>query len=114
MCRKQPGGCGLIENGGLMDCRLEAKIQKEIRRRAFQRADELAYEKQLKLKTQHTIAALHEVTGLRRSELESIADAAKRSLQSPCDDFFSIKRQVLITVGIFGSVLIFSGLMTLI
>ena len=97
-----------------MDSRAEATIQKEIRKRAFQRADELRQKRQLKAKTQHTLAALQEVTGLQRPELESIAVAVKLSLQGPCDHFFSIKRQILITLGIFGSILILSGLMALI
>lgn len=97
-----------------MDSRSESKIQKEIRRRAFQRADELREERQLNEKTQHSLAALQEVTGLQRPELESIADAVKLSLKGPSDNFFSIKRQILITAGIFGSIFILSGLMTLI
>ena len=97
-----------------MDSRSESKIQKEIRRRAFQRADELREERQLNEKTQHSLAALQEVTGLQRPELESIADAVKLSLEGPSDNFFSIKRQILITAGIFGSIFILSGLMTLI
>ena len=97
-----------------MDRRLDAKIQKEIRRRAFQRADELHQKRQLDLNTRHTIAALQEVAGLQRPELESIADAVKLSLQGPCERFFSVKRQLLITAGIFGSILIPSGLMTLV
>jgi hypothetical protein len=97
-----------------MDSRLEAKIQKEVRRRGLQRADELHQKRRLNAKTQHTLTALQEVTGLQRPELESIAEAVKLSLQAPCDHFFSIKRQILITLGIFGSILILSGLMALI
>lgn len=97
-----------------MDSRAEAKIQKEIRRQAFQRADEMRRERQLNVKTQHTIAALGEVTGLQLRELESIVDAVKLSLQGPGDHFFSIKRQILITAGVFGSILIMSGLLALI
>jgi hypothetical protein len=97
-----------------MDNRSEAKIQKEIRKRAFQRADELRQERQLKAKTQYTLAALQEVTGLQQPELESIAAEVKLSLQGPCDHFFSIKRQILITGGIFGSIFTLSGLMALI
>jgi hypothetical protein len=97
-----------------MDHRLDAKMQKEIRRRAFQRADEVHWERQLNVKTQHTLAALQEVTGLQRPELKSIADAVKLSLQGPGDIFFTVKRQILITVGIFGSICILSGLMILV
>ena len=97
-----------------MDSRAETKIQKEIRKQAFQRADELHRERQLNVKTQHTLAALREVTGLQRRELESIADAVKLSLRGPGDHFFSIRRQIMITAGVLGSILILSGLLTLI
>ena len=56
-----------------MDSRAEAKIQKEIRRQAFQRADELRRERQLNEKTQHTLAALREVTGLQQLLLLPVA-----------------------------------------
>ena len=107
-------GCCLFCKGGGMDRRIEAKIQKEIRRRAFQRAHGLRQKRRLKEKTQHTLDALQEVTGLQRPELESIADAVKLSLQGPRDIFFSLKRQILITVGIFISILMLCGLMTFI
>lgn len=97
-----------------MDSRLEAKIQREIRRLVFQRADELRQERQLNVKTQHTLAALQEVTGLQRPELESIAAAVKLSLRGTRDDFFSIKMQILITSGIFSLFLILTGLMTIV
>ncbi len=97
-----------------MDSRSEAKIQKEIRRRAFQLADALRQEKQLNAKTQHTIVALQDVTGLQRPDLDSIADDVKLSLQGPCDGFFSIKRQIMITSGICGSAIILSALMAFI
>ncbi|MGD8992227.1 MAG: hypothetical protein PVI00_12305 [Desulfobacterales bacterium] len=92
----------------------EAKIQKEIRRQAFQRAEELRLKRQLNIKTQYTLTALRDVTGLQRRELESIADAVRFSHRSPGDHFFSIKRQILITAGILGSILMLSGLLTLI
>ena len=97
-----------------MDSRSEAKIQKEIRRRAFQLADVLRQERQLNVKTQHTIVALQDVTGLQRPDLDSIADDVKLSLQGPCDNFFSIKRQIMITAGICGSAIILSALIVLI
>ena len=60
-----------------MDSRSEAKIQKEIRRRAFQLADALRQERQLNVNTQHTIVALQDVTGLQRPDLDSIADVQR-------------------------------------
>ena len=41
-----------------MNRKLEAKIQKEIRRRAFERADIYRHKKQHLQKTQHTLDAL--------------------------------------------------------
>lgn len=107
-------GFARLKKGGLMDRRLEAEIQKEIRRRAFQRADELRRKSQLHLKTQHTLTALQDVTRLQRPELESIADAVKLSLRRPHDHFFSIKHQILITAAVFSAVLFFCGMLTLI
>ena len=92
----------------------EAKILKEIRRRTLQHADALRQEKQFIAKTQHTLTALQEVTGLHRNELELIADAAKRSVHVSHDDFFSIKRQMLITFGILGLILILCGFVAII
>jgi hypothetical protein len=97
-----------------MDSRLEAKIQKEIRRRAFERADLMRQERQHLAKTQHTLAALQEVTGLHRHELESIAAAVKRSLQGTRDDFFSIKMQMMITFSLLSLIVILVALLTLI
>ncbi len=97
-----------------MDSRLEAKIQKEIRRRAFERADLLRHKRQHLAQTQHTLAALQEVTGLQQPELESIAEAVKRSLRGTHDDFFSIKMQITITFGLLSLIIILSMLMTFI
>ncbi|MEJ2731203.1 MAG: hypothetical protein P8185_22305 [Deltaproteobacteria bacterium] len=60
-----------------MTGRLEARIQKQIRKRAFKRADILRQERQFAQKTQHTLDALQEVTGLHRPELESIAEEVR-------------------------------------
>ena len=92
-----------------MNRKLEAKIQKQIRQRAFERADILRQEKQNLQKTQHTLDALQEVTGLHRPELESIADAVRLSHQMRKDDFFSIKNQILMTFGVASLILILSG-----
>ena len=91
-----------------MNRKLEAKIQKEIRRRAFERADIYRHKKQHLQKTQHTLDALEEVTGLPRPQLESIADEITLSLQVTNKDFFSIKNQILLTFGVFGFILILS------
>jgi hypothetical protein len=91
-----------------MNRKLEAEIQKEIRRRAFERADILRQEKQDLQRTQHTLNALQEVTGLPRPQLESIADEIKLSLQETDEDFFSVKNQILITFGLSGFILILS------
>ena len=89
-----------------MHHKLEAKIQKEIRRRAFERADILRQEIQHLQSTQHTLDALQDVTGLPRPQLESIADEIKFSLQVTNEGFFSIKNQILMTIGISGFILI--------
>ena len=92
-----------------MNGRLEAKIQKQIRKRAFERADVLRQERQDAQKTQHTLDALQEVTGLRRPELESIADEVRLSVQGTGDDFFSIKNQILMMLGAASAILILVG-----
>ena len=92
-----------------MNRKLEAKIQKQIRKRAFKRADILQQERQHIQKTQHTLDALQEVTGLHRPELESIADEVRLSVQMTGDDFFSIKNQLLMTFGAASLILILVG-----
>ncbi len=88
-----------------MNRKLEAKIRKEIRRRAFERADSLRQKHQNLKKTQYTLDALQEVTGLPRPHLESIADEVKLSLQVAGDGFFSVKDQVLVAFGVSGFVI---------
>jgi hypothetical protein len=92
-----------------MTGRLEARIQKQIRKRAFKRADILRQERQFAQKTQHTLDALQEVTGLHRPELESIAEEVRLSIQVTGDDFFCIKNQILMTIGAAGVILILAG-----
>ena len=94
-----------------MKDRLEAKIRKEIRRRALERAHILRQEKQNLQKTEYTLDALQEVTGLPRPDLESIAEEVRLSCQMTHDDFFSIKNQVLMTLGISSLILILSWFM---
>ncbi len=91
-----------------MNRKLDAKIQKQIRRRAFERAEIWRQDQQHLQRTQHTLNALHEVTGLPRPQLESIADEIKLSLQVKTERFFSIKNQILMTLGIFGFIMVFS------
>jgi hypothetical protein len=78
------------------------KIQKEIRRRAFERKDSLRKEQEKMQTTQHTLEALQEVTGLPRAELESIANEVRYSSKPYEKDFFSIKNQFLMVFGSFG------------
>lgn len=92
-----------------MNHKLEAKIQKEIRKRAFERADDLRQEKQSLQKTEYTLDALQEVTGLPRPDLESIAEDVRLSRQMTRNDFFSIKNQILMTFGLAGLILFLGG-----
>lgn len=97
-----------------MNRKLEAKIQKEIRRRAFERADIWRQDKQHLQRTKHTLDALHEVTGLPRPQLEPIADEIKLSLQITDENFFSIKNQIRMTLSIFGFILVLTWCMHII
>lgn len=93
-----------------MNRKLEAKIRKEIRKRAFERADTLRQKHQNLQMTEYTLDALQDVTGLPRPDLESIADDIRLSRQIKHDDFFSIKNQILWTFGLVSLILILSGL----
>jgi hypothetical protein len=97
--------------GKKMNHKLEAKIQKEIRRRALDRAHLLRQEKQNLQQTKYTLDALEEVTGLPQSDLESIADEVRFSHQMTHDDFFSIKNQILMTLGVSSLILILGWFM---
>ena len=92
-----------------MNHKLEAKIRKEIRKRAFERADILRQEKQNLQMTKYTLDALQDVTGLPRQHLESIADDVRLSRQMTRDDFFSINNQILMTLGIAGLIFMLCG-----
>ena len=94
-----------------MSRRLEAKIRKEIRKRALERAHLLRQEEQNRQRTKYTLDALEEVTELPRADLESITDQVRLSHQMAHDDFFSIKNQILITLGVCTFLLIISGFM---
>ena len=97
-----------------MNRKQEATIQKEIRRRAFEQADAWQAEKLQSQRTKHTLDALHEVTGLPQTQLESIADEITLSLQVTNERFFSIKNQILMTLSISGFIMILSWCMQII
>jgi hypothetical protein len=94
--------------------KLEAKIQKQIRKRAFKCADIRRQERQIVQQTEYTLDALQEVTGLPRPHLDSIADEVRLSRQMTRDDFFSIKDQILWIFGLTSLILILSGLVYII
>ena len=94
-----------------MNHKLEAKILKEIRKRALERAQLLRQEEQNQQRTKYTLDALQEVTELPRADLESIADQVRLSHQMMRDNFFSIKNQILMTLGISSLILILSWFM---
>jgi hypothetical protein len=71
------------------------KIQREIRRRAFVRADLHKQKAADRQYTRYTIDALEEVTGLPRLELEIIANEVRASFATGEKDFFSIKNQII-------------------
>jgi len=70
------------------------KIQREIRRRAFVRADLHEQQAAGQQYTRYTIDALEEVTGLPRLELETIANEVRASFGTGEKEFFSIKNQI--------------------
>ena len=91
-----------FKEGGKMNRKLEAKILREIRRRALERSDRLQQKTQKWQAIQHTLDALHQVTGLPRHELEVIADEASLSFEVSREEFFSVKNQILMASSILG------------
>ena len=89
-----------------MNRQLEAQIRKEIRKRALEQSDRLRQKKQKWQDIQHTLDALHEVTGLPRHELEVIANEARLSFETGREEFFSIKKQILMASSISGFIII--------
>ncbi len=77
-------------------------MQKEIRRRAFLRSDALVSENDYLQATNDTLDALEDVTGLPRTELESIANEVSYAFKPYDTDFFSIKNQLVSVLGSFG------------
>ena len=78
-----------------MKNQIEDKIQAEIRRRAFERADILQETLRCKQNTRFTLDALQTVTGLPRNDLETIAGEVHRSYAAGQDNFFSIRQQLI-------------------
>lgn len=90
-----------------MNRKLEEKIRKEIRKRAFEHSDRLQQERHNVQNIQYTLDALQEVTGLPHQELEAIAQDVKISFEVSGDEFFSIKNQILLAFGAVGFVIFF-------
>ena len=86
---------GLLE-GGKMNYKLGERIKKQIRKRAFEQSDRQQQERLNLQDVEHTLDALHEVTGLPRAELKTIADEAMLSFNLRTEKFFSVKNQILI------------------
>ena len=95
-----------FKDGAKMNRQLEAQIRKEIRKRALEQSDRLRQKKQKWQDIQHTLDALHEVTGLPRHELEVIANEARLSFEASREEFFSIKKQILMASSISGFIII--------
>jgi hypothetical protein len=93
-----------------MSTDFKAKLQKEIRKRAFARRERLQCEKQIRQNIRYTLDALHEATGLSRLELRAIARDALLSCERPDENFFSIKNQIRVAGAILGFVIILSWL----
>ena len=85
----------------------EKQIQREIRRRAFDRAEQFKQTATGRQYTRYTIDALEDVTGLPRLELENIANEVRTSYKTAEEKFFSIKNQLLITGSILVPLFIF-------
>jgi adenylosuccinate lyase len=81
---------------------IEEKIQREIRRRTFDRLDLQKQEAAGQQYMRYTIDALEEVTGLPRLQLESIANQVRAAFGTREEKFFSIKNQIILA----GSILI--------
>ena len=94
-----------------MHSNFEAKLQREICKRAFERRDRLQLEKKRFQNIQHTLDALHEVTELPQSELEAIAQDVRLSFGCYTENFFSIKNQILVTCAVFGFAVILGWLL---
>jgi hypothetical protein len=94
-----------------MNHKLGERINKEIRRRAFEQSDRLQQARQNRQGVKHTLDALHAVTGLPRPELKAIAKEAMLSFEVSTEKFFSIKNQILIASSTFSGVVILAWLL---
>jgi hypothetical protein len=94
-----------------MDSEFEAKLQREICKRAFERRDRLQLEKKRWQDIQHTLDALHEVTKLPQWELEAITQDVRLSFGCHTENFFSIKNQIFAAGGMIGFVVILAWLL---
>ena len=90
-----------------MNHKLGERIKKEIRRRAFEQSDRRQQESQNLQGVEHTLDALHEVTGLPRPQLKTIANEAMLSFNLRTEKFFSIKNQILIVSSACSCVIFF-------
>ena len=96
-----------------MSSERERYILQEIRKRALQRADDLQCQGRLIQAINDTLDALHEVTELPRSDLETIAAEVTVSLNAEQDHFFSIKNQLLmVTTACAAMAMVIWGLMS--
>lgn len=89
------------------------RIQREIRKRAFDRRDLLEQQTADAQHTQYTLDALAQVTGLSRLELERIAGEVTASFAADRDDFFSIKHQLILSGSAIIPVLVITWLLVL-
>ena len=94
-----------------MNRKLEAKILREIRGRALERSDRRQQKTQKWQAIQHTLDALHQVTGLPWHELEVIAGEAGLCFKADREEFFSIKNQILMASSMLGFSLIAAWLL---
>lgn len=93
-----------------MNSKQEAKIRREIRRRAFDLRDRLRHERERQQTIEHTLGALSEVTELSPSQLEAIKRDIRLSGMCQEENFFSIKNQIFAAGAICASVIILGWL----
>lgn len=79
-----------------MDPAIEEKKQREIIKRALEKAHRKERQREGDLYIKDTLEALHEITELSRVELDMIAEEVSASYADDIDQFFSIKNQIII------------------
>ena len=94
-----------------MNRKMEDRIQRKIRKRAFAHLDRLEQRRRISAASQHTLEALAQVTGLPQPELQAITREVNLSLGMEKEAFFSIKNQILLVLGVCALVVIFGGLL---